>query len=87
MNAEIEQVNEHIGRTRSRIVQSPERIRNNISTMSVAAADDKRAVAMREAKIRDLQAKITALQNIENVCLFVTIIQFAETNFNVLAYV
>ena len=35
--------------------------------MNTAAVEDKRAVAVREAKIRDLQAKITALQTIENV--------------------
>ena len=68
VRADIEQVNEHISRTRSRIVQSPDRIRNNIKTMTTAAAEDKRAVSMRETKIRDLQTKIAALQTIENVC-------------------
>ena len=68
LNSEIEHINEGISRTRSRIVQSPERIRNNIKTMGVAASEDKRTVATREAKIRDLQMKITALQSIENVC-------------------
>ncbi|KAF7800276.1 hypothetical protein EIP86_011524 [Pleurotus ostreatoroseus] len=66
VRADIEQVNEHISRTRSRIVQSPDRIRNNIKTMTTAAAEDKRAVSMRETKIRDLQTKIAALQTIEN---------------------
>ena len=69
MLAEIDHVNENISRTRSRIVQSPERIRNNIKTMSTAATEDKRTVALREAKIRDLQSKIAALQSIENVCV------------------
>ena len=70
INTEIEHLNEGISRTRSRIVQSPERIRNNIRTMGVAAAEDKRTVTMRETKVRDLQMKITALQSIDNVCTF-----------------
>ena len=60
-------VAENISRTRSRIVQSPERIKRNISTMGTTAAEDKRTVAANEAKIRDPQAKITALLNIEKV--------------------
>ena len=60
---------ENISRTRSRIVQSPERIKRNISTMGTAAAEDKRTVASNEAKTRELQAKIAALLNIEKARL------------------
>ncbi|OAX43797.1 hypothetical protein K503DRAFT_765525 [Rhizopogon vinicolor AM-OR11-026] len=52
-------------RTRSRIVQSPERIRRNIVTMGATAIEDKKLVASHEVKARDLQAKISALVNIE----------------------
>ncbi|KAF9810824.1 hypothetical protein IEO21_06772 [Rhodonia placenta] len=58
-------VNDKVNRARGRIVQSPERIKRNIATMSVTAAEDKKTVNMHETKIRDLQAKIGALQNIE----------------------
>ncbi|TCD67660.1 kinetochore-associated Ndc80 complex subunit nuf2 [Steccherinum ochraceum] len=63
--AEAEQINEQISRTRSRIVQSPERIKRNIITMGSAAAEDKKTVVMHETKIRDLQTRITALLDIE----------------------
>lgn len=56
-----------IARTQSRIVRSPERIKRTIVTMGSTAIEDKRNLAMNEAKIRDLQAKITALLNIEKV--------------------
>jgi len=59
---------ESIARTRSRIVQSPERIKRTIITMSGTAIEDKRIVALHEGKARDLQAKVTALFNIEKVC-------------------
>ncbi|KAI0822657.1 Nuf2 family-domain-containing protein [Trametes gibbosa] len=58
---------ENINRTRSRIVQSPERIKRSISTMGHTAAEEKRAVTTNEAKTRDLQTKIAALLNIEKV--------------------
>lgn len=58
-------VHDKVERTRSRIVQSPERIKRNIVTMSASAAEDKKTVTMHETKIRDLQAKIAALLNIE----------------------
>jgi len=54
-----------ISRTRSRIVQSPERIKRVIVTMTTTAIEDKRTVTLHEGKARDLQAKITALFNIE----------------------
>ncbi|KAG2079733.1 hypothetical protein BD769DRAFT_1380226 [Suillus cothurnatus] len=52
-------------RTRSRIVQSPERIRRNIMTMGTTAIEDKKAVALHKAKARDLRAKFSALVTIE----------------------
>ncbi|OCH95255.1 hypothetical protein OBBRIDRAFT_822977 [Obba rivulosa] len=58
-------VTDNIDRTRSRIVQSPERIKRNIVTMGSTAAEEKKTIALAEAKIRDLQAKIAALLNIE----------------------
>ena len=58
-------ITENISRTRSRIVQSPERIKRDIHNMGNSAAEEKRTVAANEAKTRDLQTKITALLNIE----------------------
>ncbi|GLB35199.1 putative nuf2 family protein [Lyophyllum shimeji] len=65
LNGEIASVSDAITRTRSRIVQSPERIKRTITAMSTTAVEDKKTVAMQEAKARDLQAKINALLNIE----------------------
>lgn len=56
-----------ISRARGRIVQSPERIRKTITIMSASTVEDKKTVAMHEAKARDLQAKINGLHNIETV--------------------
>jgi chromosome segregation ATPase len=67
LNGEIAAVSDVINRTRSRIVQSPERIKRTISVMGDTAVEDKKTVAMLDAKARDLQAKITALLNIEKV--------------------
>ncbi|KAF8436921.1 Nuf2 family-domain-containing protein [Boletus edulis BED1] len=65
INSETSLLLDNIQRTRSRIVQSPERIKRNITSMGATAIDDKKTLAMHEAKARDLQAKITALTNIE----------------------
>ncbi|KAH7927702.1 hypothetical protein BV22DRAFT_1031466 [Leucogyrophana mollusca] len=65
LNSETATAMDSISRTRSRIVQSPERIKRNISVMGATAIEDKRSVAIHEAKARDLQAKISALSNIE----------------------
>ncbi|KAG1883082.1 hypothetical protein F4604DRAFT_1984959 [Suillus subluteus] len=65
VNSESALLMDNNSRTRSRIVQSPERIRRNIITMGTTAIEDKKAVALHEAKARDLQAKISALVNIE----------------------
>lgn len=71
VNSEAALLMDSNSRTRSRIVQSPERIKRNIVTMGATAIEDKRLVALHEAKARDLQAKITALVNIEKVISFV----------------
>lgn len=68
VNNETAIVTEKINRTKSRIVQDPERIKRNIATMSATVNEDKKTNASHEGKIRDLQAKITALLNIEKVC-------------------
>ncbi|KAL6309187.1 Nuf2 family-domain-containing protein [Sparassis latifolia] len=65
VNDQINMEMDSINRTRSRIVQSPERIKRNIVTMGATASEDKKTVATHETKIRDLQAKIAALLNIE----------------------
>ncbi|KAF9228623.1 hypothetical protein BS17DRAFT_772262 [Gyrodon lividus] len=65
VNSDTALLLDNIQRTRARIVQSPERIKRNITIMGTTAIDDKKALAMQEAKARDLQAKITVLTNIE----------------------
>ncbi|KZT03575.1 uncharacterized protein LAESUDRAFT_659679 [Laetiporus sulphureus 93-53] len=65
VNKETAVLNDKINRTRGRIVQSPERIKRNITSMSATAAEEKRTVNAHETKIRDLQTKIAALLNIE----------------------
>ncbi|PSS30908.1 hypothetical protein PHLCEN_2v2533 [Hermanssonia centrifuga] len=65
LHATIEGTHEAISRTRTRIVQSPDRIKDDIRTMGESAAEEKRTVAVHEAKIRDLQSKVTALVAIE----------------------
>jgi kinetochore protein Nuf2 len=69
LNNEIAIVSDNITRTRSRIVQSPERIKRRIVSLGDSAIEDKRTVAMLEAKGRDLQAKIGVLLGIEKVRL------------------
>ncbi|KAF9052757.1 Nuf2 family-domain-containing protein [Panaeolus papilionaceus] len=65
IHSEIKSIEENISRTRGRIVQSPERIKKAISVMSATVLEDKKLITMHEAKARDLQAKVTALYNIE----------------------
>jgi len=65
LNGELKVVDAAIARTRARIVQSPERIKRSISSMSASALEEKKAVAMHETKARNLQAKINALHSIE----------------------
>ncbi|EIW87189.1 hypothetical protein CONPUDRAFT_161784 [Coniophora puteana RWD-64-598 SS2] len=56
---------DNVSRTRGRIVQSPERIRRNISSMGASAAEDRKTVAANEAKARELQTKVGVLAQIE----------------------
>jgi kinetochore protein Nuf2 len=56
-----------ITRQRGRIVQSPERLKRTIVNMGTTAAEDKKIVAANEAKIKDLEMKITACLTIERV--------------------
>ncbi|KAF7295191.1 hypothetical protein MIND_01057900 [Mycena indigotica] len=65
INAEIVSISALNTRAQSRIVKSPDRIKQKISTMGFTLQQDKQTVAMQESKARDLQAKITALTNIE----------------------
>lgn len=65
LNGEIVTISDAITRTRSRIVQSPDRIKRTIITMTSATVEDRKTVAMHEAKARELQGKINALLAIE----------------------
>lgn len=65
LNNETASVMDNINRARSRVVQSPERIKRNIITMGATATEDRRTILLHETKTRDLQAKIAALLNIE----------------------
>ncbi|KIO13148.1 hypothetical protein M404DRAFT_992722 [Pisolithus tinctorius Marx 270] len=65
VNNETTLLLDRISRTRSRIVQSPERIKRNITTMGAATIEDKKVISQNEAKARALQTKISALSNIE----------------------
>ena len=69
LHGEITSISDAISHTRSRVVQSPERIKRTISTMSVTAVEEKKIVTMHESKIRDLQAKVNALLGIEKVSI------------------
>jgi len=62
-------VTDAVTRTRSRIVQSPERIKRSITAMGVTAGEDRKALAAQEAKARDLQTKVSAVLGIEKVSL------------------
>ncbi|KAG6819356.1 hypothetical protein H0H93_012571 [Arthromyces matolae] len=65
LNNEIARIQDTMVRTRSRIVQSPERIKRTIVVMNTTAIDDKRTLTIQEVKARDLQTKVNALLNIE----------------------
>lgn len=65
VNNETTLLLDRISRTRSRIVQSPERIKRNITTMGAATIEDKKVISQNEAKARALQTKISALSNLE----------------------
>jgi kinetochore protein Nuf2 len=70
LNGEIATISEAITRTRSRIVQSPDRIKRTITTMNDATIEDKKIVTMHEAKARELHVKTNTLLAIEKVCRF-----------------
>src|ERR1700730_17941005 len=57
LNNELAMVADTIQRSRSRIVQSPGRIKRTISTMSSTVLEERRTVATHDAKTRDLQTK------------------------------
>ncbi|TFY65685.1 hypothetical protein EVG20_g5406 [Dentipellis fragilis] len=65
LNSDTALASDTLSRTRSRIVQSPERIKRTITTMGATANEDKKTLGAQETKTRDLQAKISALLNIE----------------------
>ncbi|KAF8636681.1 hypothetical protein AX17_003487 [Amanita inopinata Kibby_2008] len=65
LHGEITGVSDAINHTRTRIVQSPDRIKRTISMMAATAIGEKKMVSMSEAKARDLQMKVNALLNIE----------------------
>ena len=56
-----------VTRVRSRVVQSPERKRRNISTMRDSAAEDKKTHLALLEKQRELRVKVAALKNIAKV--------------------
>ncbi|KAL0564198.1 kinetochore-associated Ndc80 complex subunit nuf2 [Marasmius crinis-equi] len=58
---EIDSVETDIQRIHGRIVQSPERVKRAISTMGNQVSEDKSLVAKNEAKTRELQTRIKAL--------------------------
>ncbi|KAF8350920.1 Nuf2 family-domain-containing protein [Amanita rubescens] len=65
LHGEMTSISDAISHTRSRVVQSPERIKRTISTMAATALEEKKIVTMHESKVRDLQAKVNAVHVIE----------------------
>ncbi|TFK50121.1 hypothetical protein OE88DRAFT_1631818 [Heliocybe sulcata] len=63
--AKLSVVVESISHKRSRIVQSPERLKRSIASMRATAAEEKQTLASNEAKIRDLKNKISIIQGID----------------------
>jgi len=55
---------------RSRIVQSPERLKKTIVDMGSQASQDRTALSANEAKARDLQARLDFLTTVEQVRAF-----------------
>ncbi|KAH8988370.1 Nuf2 family-domain-containing protein [Lactarius akahatsu] len=53
-----------VSRVRSRVVQSPERKRRNISTMRDSVAEDKKVQMLLIERQRELRVKVSALKNI-----------------------
>ena len=56
-----------VNSTKSRIVQSPERIKKHIIDMGEMIQDEKLAIAANENKARALRAKLDALHSFEEV--------------------
>ncbi|KAI0303431.1 Nuf2 family-domain-containing protein [Multifurca ochricompacta] len=54
-----------VSRVRSRVVQSPERIRRTINAMGNTANEDKKTYISQQTTIDELQTKVSALLNIE----------------------
>ncbi len=64
---ELSQINSSITSTRSRIVQSPERIKKNIVDMAALIGEEKKVVSAHEGRTRELDAKLDALSGFEEV--------------------
>lgn len=64
---EVELTTKSINTTRSRIVQSPDRIKKHISEMGILAQDERMIIAATEGKSRDLKVKLDALNTFEQV--------------------
>lgn len=60
-------VSASVNSTRSRIVQSPDRIKKHISEMGRMAQDERVIIAGNEAKTRELKTKLDALNVYEQV--------------------
>ncbi|PFH47672.1 hypothetical protein AMATHDRAFT_151540 [Amanita thiersii Skay4041] len=65
LKMELSNISDAISSKRPRLVQSPDRIKGIISTMKANVVEEKRTVAIHEAKARDLQVKLNALSSIE----------------------
>ncbi|KIY70025.1 hypothetical protein CYLTODRAFT_420115 [Cylindrobasidium torrendii FP15055 ss-10] len=64
LNLEIDRVNDLVIRTKSNVVQSPERIKRRIGEMSDNVKNDRDAISDLESRCRQLQAKINAFSEI-----------------------
>jgi hypothetical protein len=60
-------VSEQLSAMQSRIVQSPERKKRDITSMRTDVEDHRKAINTNEGKIRELQAKQAAFTSIERV--------------------
>ena len=68
MLQEVSLVSAAVNSARSRIVQSPDRIKKHISEMGILAQDERIVIAANETKTRDLKVKLDALNGFEQVC-------------------
>ena len=67
MLQEVSLVSAAVNSARSRIVQSPDRIKKHISEMGILAQDERIVIAAKETKTRDLKVKLDALNGFEQV--------------------